>query len=190
MILVFDSETTGPKPETAELGSLGVVLLDQDLTTVDEIEVLYKPSIPMPEGATRVHGLRDEDLEGCKHLSEDAAFVTELFSLADYNVAHNHRYDFTILSRDIPGLVPYRERAFCSMLRSAPILRIPKPWGGRKSNQSDPWKWPSLDELAEFLGVSLEERASKELHGALVDCRILANCLREMRRRYPELVPF
>ena len=61
---VFDCETTGTDPERDEIVSFALVLLDPDGDETGRLGSLVRPSCPIPEEASAIHGIR------VKHLRE------------------------------------------------------------------------------------------------------------------------
>ena len=59
---VFDCETTGTDPDADEIVSLALVLLDRDGVETGRFSSLVRPSCPIPEDATAIHGISDADV--------------------------------------------------------------------------------------------------------------------------------
>lgn len=71
--LAFDSETGGLNPKTADMLTLYMAILDEELKVVDEIDLKLKPDnrLPVAEaGALRVNGI---DIQ--KHLADPATIT-------------------------------------------------------------------------------------------------------------------
>lgn len=60
---VIDFETTGLDPSTDRVLEMGIVCFDDGVLTATQ-NWLIQPTIPVPEGATAVHGITDEMLAG------------------------------------------------------------------------------------------------------------------------------
>jgi len=113
---VVDVETTGLDARTDEVIELGIVLFAFDPITntvigvEDEYTALRDPGRPIPEGATRAHGLRWEDVRG--HALDEAR-VKSLFERASLLIAHNAPFDRGFLERLYPETK--RMKWLCSM---------------------------------------------------------------------------
>src|SRR4051794_10563945 len=59
---VFDCETTGTDPDADEIVQLGLVLLDREGVETGRFGSLVRPSCSIPEEATAIHGISDEDV--------------------------------------------------------------------------------------------------------------------------------
>ena len=61
-IVFFDLETTGVNTSQDKIVQIGAIKLNTDGT--EEVKnVLINPTIPIPPGATAVHGISDEDVK-------------------------------------------------------------------------------------------------------------------------------
>jgi DNA polymerase III epsilon subunit family exonuclease len=93
---VFDCETTGTDPEVDEIVSLAIVLLDQDGVETGRFSSLVRPSCPIPEDATSVHGIRDVDVADAPTFDQFAGRLLELLE-GHVFVAHNASFDLAML---------------------------------------------------------------------------------------------
>lgn len=93
---VVDCETTGTDPGVDEIVSLAVLRLDPDGVETARYVSLVRPSCPIPEEATAVHGIGDEDVAAAPSFAE---IVPELRGLLDgaVLVAHNAAFDLGML---------------------------------------------------------------------------------------------
>lgn len=62
-LAAFDTETTGVDVETDRIVSAAVVVQDAPGARPRVSRWLVNPGVPVPEGATAVHGLTDEHLQ-------------------------------------------------------------------------------------------------------------------------------
>ena len=62
-LAAFDTETTGVDVETDRIVSAAVVVQDAPGTRPRVTRWLVNPGVPVPAGATAVHGLTDERLQ-------------------------------------------------------------------------------------------------------------------------------
>ncbi|MEU1407467.1 3'-5' exonuclease [Streptomyces sp. NPDC005728] len=105
-LAAFDTETTGVDVETDRIVSAAVVVQDAPGTRPRITRWLVNPGVPVPEGATAVHGLTDEHLqhngrwpapvmfEIAEQLAEHAAMRRPL-------VVMNAPFDLTLLDREL-----------------------------------------------------------------------------------------
>jgi DNA polymerase-3 subunit epsilon len=93
---VFDCETTGTDPEQDEIVSFAVVLLDPDGTETERFASFVRPSCPIPEDATAIHGISDADVAAAPTF---AKFGSRLLKLLESRVfvAHNASFDLAML---------------------------------------------------------------------------------------------
>lgn len=84
-MLFFDLETTGTDPDSDRIVELAV--LDPE-TEPGELVLLFDPGVPIPPGASAVHGIRDEDVRGEPRFADRAEEIQRLFRgrrLCGYN---------------------------------------------------------------------------------------------------------
>lgn len=94
---VFDCETTGTDPERDEIVSLALVLLDPDGNETVRFGSLIRPSCPIPEEASAIHGIRDADVADAPTFAELAGKLLELLDGRVF-VAHNASFDLPMLA--------------------------------------------------------------------------------------------
>ena len=93
---IFDCETTGTDPEVDEIVSLALVLLDRDGAETGRFSSLVRPSCPIPEEATAIHGISDADAADAPMFVQVADRLLGLFENRVF-VAHNAGFDLTML---------------------------------------------------------------------------------------------
>ena len=140
-LAVLDVETTGIDPETDHVVEVAVVhtTLSPDATPRVVLSRRVRPPIPIPEAASRVHGITDEDVEGCPTWEEVLPGV--LAACADRAVvAYNAPFDM--------GFIP----------------ELPGPWlcAAIPARVIKPWEW-AQEQVCEARGIDLEP------HGAAGD---------------------
>lgn len=117
-VAVFDLETTGVDVETDRVVTAHVGLLDAGGTEIAARDWLADPGIPIPDGATAVHGVTTER---ARALGRPAAEVVEQVTAALRSllaqgvpvVAYNAAYDFSLLAHEARrhGVVPLENPA-------------------------------------------------------------------------------
>lgn len=107
---VFDFETTGTYPDEGdEIIEIGAIHVSKDTSlqvakgqkpALNTFETLINPMRTIPEGATQVHGIRDEDLK--KAPTIDKALPGFLKFLGKrILVAQNARFDMAFLTKNL-----------------------------------------------------------------------------------------
>jgi len=170
---VIDTETSGlfdfSKPADAEgqprLASLGLVLLNEDLTVESETETLVKPDgWEMGPEAGAVNGLTMERLnaEGVP-IRQVLDRYTEIIKAGYVLAAWNSQFDSKLMRGELrrTGMPDLFEQTpnICVMRASTDVCCIPK-----KSGKG--WKFPKLSEACAFFKI--EQPAA---HSALGDAR-------------------
>ena len=99
----IDLETTDKDTSRAEIVEIAAVRV-RNGRVVEQFDSLVKPNGRIPEGATRVHGVRDADVATASRF--DAVWPKfEQFCGDDVIIAHNgYEYDFRILQRVVRSL--------------------------------------------------------------------------------------
>ncbi len=163
--VLFDTETTGLDPLTGDrVIEVAALELVNDLPTGRHFHALVHPQRDIPEGATRIHGITLEKLEG-KPLFREIADELLAFFGDDKLVAHNAPFDFGFLDAEFSRVGrPALDRG-----RMVDTLALAKTRYPGMPN--------SLDALCRRLGIDLSERTT---HNALLDCRLLAEVYVEL----------
>ncbi|MDP9128564.1 MAG: DNA polymerase III subunit epsilon, partial [Pseudomonadota bacterium] len=157
--IVFDTETTGFDPLNGDrVVEIGCVELFNHLPTGKHYHTYLNPERSMPAAAAAVHGLRDDFLEKQPLFAEVVTDFLEFIGDAPL-VIHNAAFDMGFINSELvrvgfPVLKAERAVDTVSMAR-----------------QKYPGAPASLDALCKRFGVDLSAR---DLHGALLDARLLA----------------
>ncbi|MEV3855667.1 3'-5' exonuclease [Streptomyces sp. NPDC050095] len=122
-LAAFDTETTGVDVESDRIVSAAIVVQDAPGTRPRVTRWLVNPGVPVPPGATEVHGLTDEHLqrngrwpapvmeEIGRELAEQAAAGRPL-------VVMNAPFDLTLLDRELKR---HRASTLARYLESSPL---------------------------------------------------------------------
>jgi DNA polymerase-3 subunit epsilon len=102
-IIVFDLETTSTDTSEARIVEICLVKVLPDGTTKTHT-TLVNPGVPIPEGASEVHGIKDEDVKDSPKFKDIAKGV--LYFIRDCDLG-----GYNQLSYDIPVLAEEFERA-------------------------------------------------------------------------------
>src|SRR5436309_1672734 len=93
---VVDCETTGVGPDTDEIVSLALVLLDNNGVEINRFSSLVRPSAPIPSAASALHGIHDEDVIDAPTFAQLAEPLLRLLGGRVF-VAHNASFDLAML---------------------------------------------------------------------------------------------
>ena len=157
--IVLDTETTGLDPaaghRVVELAALELV---NHVPTGESFHEYYDPERPMPEEAFRIHGLSTEFLAEFPpfraHAERFLAFIADS-PLVIHNAAFDMRFlNAELLRLDLDALPP---------TRAIDTLQL--------AQRRFPGAANSLDALCRRFAV---DNAARTLHGALLDCELLA----------------
>jgi DNA polymerase III subunit epsilon len=161
--IVLDTETTGLEPELGHrIIEIGCVEIVNRRATGRTFHRYLNPEREIDEGALAVHGISGADLQGKPKFAE---IVEELigFIVGAELVIHNAAFDVAFLDAELARL-PGEARAvasFCRVLDTLALAREMHP--GQRNN---------LDALCKRYSI---DNSRRELHGALLDARILAD---------------
>ena len=156
---VVDVETTGLDPNNdrivevaAARGDLMVLLRGETKPYFQTFEARVNPSMPIPEAASRIHGILDKDVKDEEGFAEIAAQLREFIGTRTV-IGHNSTFDTSFLNAEF-------ERAGVEDLTANPT-----DCTMRRFRQVCPGEPSSLDAVAGKIG---RERTGKH-HGALED---------------------
>jgi len=162
--IVLDTETTGiDTREGHRLIEVGCVELLHRRATGKHFHSYLNPDRDIDEGAQRVHGISRAMLADKPRFGEVAEALLEFIG-TDELVIHNATFDLGFLDYEFGLLAPeqpVRIAERCSVLDTLPLARKLHP--GQKN---------SLDALCKRYNV---DNSNRELHGALLDARLLAD---------------
>ena len=163
--IALDTETTGLNPKSGHrVVEIGCVEMTNHIATGEVFHAYINPGRDMPEEAFRVHGLSEEFLKG--HPSFDKVADDFLTFIGDAPlVIHNAAFDMGFLNWELENL----GKAPLEMSRSIDTVQMArKKFPGAQAN---------LDALCRRFGIDISDR---QLHGALLDARLLADVYLEL----------
>jgi len=123
-LAAFDTETTGVDVETDRIVSAAVVVQDAAGTRPRVSRWLVNPGVPVPAGATAVHGLTDEHLQlngrwPAPVMFEIAEVLAEQAVAGRPLVVMNAPFDLTLLDRELRR---HRASSLDRWFDSSPLL--------------------------------------------------------------------
>lgn len=163
--IILDTETTGLDPfDGHRVVEIGCVELMNSIATGRTWHCYLNPERDVPEQAYAVHGLSADFLRD-KPLFADKADEFLDFVESAMLVMHNATFDFGFLNAELERIA----RPILTWDRVVDTLAL-----ARRRHPGSP---ASLDALCRRYGIDLGER---DLHGALLDCRLLASVYVEL----------
>ncbi|MDD4556020.1 MAG: DNA polymerase III subunit epsilon [Alphaproteobacteria bacterium] len=164
--IVFDTETTGFKPEDGErLVEIGAIELINHLPTGREYHQYINPCKEVPEEAFKVHGLSYEFLKDYPVFEEVADKFLEFIGEDAKLIAHNAAFDINFLNYELKAI----NRSTLEWDRVIDTLEI--------ARNKFPGARASLDALCRRFEIDASDRTK---HGALIDSELLAKVYLEL----------
>jgi DNA polymerase III subunit epsilon len=165
--VVLDTETTGLEPHLGHrIIEIGCVEVVSRRATGRHFHEYLNPEREIDAGAAAVHGMTREQLAGKPRFGEIAARFLEFVDGAEL-VIHNAPFDLAFLDSELArwaaasGTEPVAMRAHCRVLDTLALAREMHP--GQRNG---------LDALCKRYSI---DNSHRQLHGALLDARILAD---------------
>lgn len=95
-LLYFDIESTGLEIHKEKIITISFIFNDKEKT------LYINPNKPIPESASRIHGIKDDDVKDWKPFKEYAGQIYELLNKCDGYVGYNIRkYDVPLLAMEL-----------------------------------------------------------------------------------------
>jgi DNA polymerase-3 subunit epsilon len=164
--IVLDTETTGLDPDAGHrLVEVAGLELVNHVATGRHFQQYINPERDMPEEAFRVHGLSEEFLAGFPVFPEVARTMLDFLGDSQL-VIHNADFDLKFLNAEL-------ERAGLDRLsseRATDTVAL--------ARRRFPGAQVSLDALCRRFEI---DNSTRTLHGALLDCELLAEVYLELR---------
>jgi DNA polymerase-3 subunit epsilon len=166
--IVLDTETTGLEPDLGHrIIEIGCVELLNRRPTGRTFHHYLNPDRDIDKGAQEVHGISLEQLQGKPRFADVAEELMAFISGAEL-VIHNAAFDVAFLDAELKRHATKAEafvgrvvHAECRVLDTLALARQMHP--GQRNN---------LDALCKRYSI---DNSHRELHGALLDARILAD---------------
>ncbi len=161
--IVLDTETTGLEPELGHrIIEIGCVELVNRRPTGRTFHRYLNPEREIDDGALAVHGISRTDLDGQPRFAEVCAELLGFLEGGEL-IMHNADFDVAFLDAELarlPGEIR-RVASVCQVLDTLALARELHP--GQRNG---------LDALCKRYGI---DNSHRELHGALLDARILVD---------------
>ena len=162
--VVLDTETTGLEVERGHrIIEIGCVELLNRRPSGRHFHRYVNPERDIDEGALAVHGISRERLAQEPRFADIAAELLGFIQGSEL-IIHNAAFDVAFLEREfalLAGPAPVRIRELCAVVDTLMLARERHP--GQRN---------SLDALCKRYSI---DNSHRQLHGALLDARILAD---------------
>ena len=164
--VILDTETTGLDPEAGHrLVEVAGLELVNHVPTGRHIQQYINPERDMPEEAYRIHGLSTEFLAGFPVFPEVALDLLDFIGDSRL-VIHNADFDLKFLNAELARA----GHAALPASRATDTVAL--------ARRRFPGAQVSLDALCRRFEI---DNAARTLHGALLDCELLAEVYLELR---------
>jgi DNA polymerase-3 subunit epsilon len=167
-LVVLDTEATGTNARADRIVEIGCVKLHPDGRQETWVRRL-DPGMPIPPGATAIHGIRDEDVRGCPPFREVARELSAFLEGCDLAGYHLSAFDLPALRLEfLRASIPFE-------IASRRLLDAQRIFFSREPRH--------LSAAARFYCGAAHEGA----HGALADAEMTLRVLAAQLERYGEL---
>lgn len=184
-ICIWDTETTGFPVKEWKLEQQPYIIQfaaivfdfseDASIAETERHNMLIKPRVSIPFGASQVHGIYDKDVVDVPYIEEYIDIIMKVLNGADIVVGHNISYDEEILWYELARIGRVWEytpsQSICTMRSSTEYCKMP--------GRGFAWKPPKLSELHRFLFDEYFDGA----HNALVDVEATGRSFFELVKR-------
>ena len=167
--IILDTETTGLSPEAGHkiIEFAGVEMIDRKITG-NNLHLYIHPERDIDIDAQNVHGISLESLEGKPVFAQVADELADFLRGAEL-IIHNAPFDVGFLNHEFSAVKKPPVKQLCSgVIDTLKMARDTFP--GKKN---------SLDALCDRFDI---DRSDRTLHGALIDCMLLAEVYLAMTR--------
>ena len=157
---VLDTETTGLGRQD-EIVQIGIVDKEGEMI----MDKLIKPTIPIPLGASKVHGIYDSDVEDAPNFKDIYTELSKLLAGQEI-IAYNMTFDRRMLKQS--GAEYELNWGKCAMIQYA-------QYRGQRRKGWRSYKWHRLGNAVAQEGLQV-----KDAHNALGDARMTLALIRKM----------
>lgn len=176
-LFFFDTETTGTQPWVDYIIQLWGIFweMNEEDYSFNEMYTINQPinvDIKIPEGATAIHGIRNEDLIWYEKIDRYIYKFLAILLEADYVIGHNIDFDKDMLIWEAQRLwIPFNESKIKWVDTMKPCAELVNwVW----------WKRPKLMDLHKFLFWKGFDWA----HDAMSDIKATKDCFLELCKKY------
>ncbi|MFI6723785.1 3'-5' exonuclease [Streptomyces sp. R-74717] len=179
-LAAFDTETTGVDVEGDRIVSAALVVQDTTGGRVRVTRWLVNPGVPVPAGATEIHGLTDDHLQRngrwpAPVMEEIARALAEQCAAGRPLVVMNAPFDLTLLDRELKR---HRASSLAGYLQNAPLCVLDPRVLDKHLDRYRKGR-RTLTDLCELYGVVLDGA-----HDAAADATASLELVRAVGRRF------
>lgn len=167
-LIVFDLETTGTNTYSDRIVEIGALVIEPNGRT-STYNTLVNPEMPIPSGATKIHGISDEDVKDAPTFRDIKDEVFELFNDADLCGYNSNNFDIPLLVNEFKRFDIEFDLMNRFMLDACYIFKTKQ-----RRDLTSAYKF--------YLGKQLENS-----HSAMADLMATFEIIREQANRYPDL---
>ena len=166
--IILDTETTGLDPQSHRLIEVaGLEMVNRKLTG-RHLHLYIHPQRDIDPDAQRVHGISLDMLEGKPVFKAVAGEIADFLRDAEL-IIHNAAFDIGFLNAEFARVgLPATQKVAGNVIDTLAMAREIFP--GKRNN---------LDALCDRFDI---DRSNRTLHGALIDCELLADVYLAMSR--------
>ncbi len=166
-LIALDTETTGLSPKNGHrIVEIAAVEIDASGNAMHTFHHYINPNRHIPAVVVRVHGIDDEAVEGKPYFADIAQEFLSFVEGATL-VIHNAPFDMRFIEHELAWC---NEDSIAAMPVIDTLKMAREKFKGQKNN---------LDSLCRRYDISCEHR---QLHGALLDAKLLADVYVAMNR--------
>jgi DNA polymerase-3 subunit epsilon len=160
--LILDTETTGLDPKDGHriIEFAALEMIDRELTG-ERLHLYINPERLIDPNATRIHGIKDEDVADKPVFKDVAQQIVEYIKDSEL-IIHNAKFDI--------GFLDYQFKLVGLNLTTDYIANVIDTL--TMARQKFPGAKNNLDALCDRFKVDRKDRG---YHGALIDCRLLSD---------------
>jgi len=164
--LCIDTETTGTDPARDRIVELAAVQFHQD-RILRRMGMLLNPGMPIPQEASAIHGIKDEDVAACPSIDEIAERFLRHVHEAQVLVGYNWPFDAAFLHQALgrPWLDAIAGKTVIDALVVVRLDAVGRYWKGPGRHK--------LDAVARQLEVPREGKSHRASSDCVVTCRVL-----------------
>jgi len=166
--IILDTETTGLEPKQGhQIIEIGCIELKNRCETNQSFHQYINPERDVEDGAFNIHGLSNEFLSNKPRFSDIAQEFIEFIKDSEL-IIHNAPFDVGFINSELKllGKKWGRIEDYCTVYDTLTLAREKHP--GRKNN---------LDALCKRYEI---DNSQRDLHGALLDAKILVDVYLKM----------
>ncbi len=165
---ILDTETTGPGAD-AQIVQMGII----SCTNIEGWQTFVKPTIPINEEATRIHGITSDDVSEAPYFEQVFLDLWKVIGSRDL-IIYNAEFDTKLIrqslkARGIQIAFPTSDRRGCRIFTNGGSIHCAmeyySQWVGEWNNYHGNYKW---------------QRLPGGDHSALGDCRATLEIIKTM----------